>query len=302
MNDVIGISGLESAYEDQLRGQDGVETITRDSDGVIIDTSITTEPQPGKTVMLTVNSEFQKAVDEALARNIQQIAATYNTDASAGAAVVIDVKDGSILACSNYPTYDQNLYSTQYSAYSADPGLPLYNRALQGLYTPGSTYKPSVAIAALLSGVIDRNSTVYCNGVYNYFSDYHPRCTRHGHSGDIDVVTAIKWSCNIFFYDVGRRTTSEIYDQFAYQLGLGTPTGVEVSESTGRLTTREDSNYTASLEIQAAIGQGNTVVSPVQLATYAATIANKGVRYRTHFVKALVDTTPARCWRRPPPK
>ena len=290
MNDVIGISGLESAYEEQLRGQDGVETITRDSDGVIIDTSITTEPQPGKTVMLTVNSEFQKAVDEALARNVQQIAATYNVDASAGAVVVIDVKNGGILACSNYPSYDQNLYSTQYSTYSADPGLPLYNRALQGLYTPGSTYKPSVAVAALLSGIIDRNSTVYCNGVYNYFSDYHPRCTRHGHSGDIDVVTAIKWSCNIFFYDVGRRTTSDVYDDYAHRLGLGTPTGVEVSESTGRLTTKEDSNYTASLEIQAAIGQGNTVVTPVQLATYAATIANKGVRYRTHFVKALLDT------------
>ena len=290
MNDVIGISGLESAYEEQLRGQDGVETITRDSDGVIIDTSITTEPQPGKTVMLTVNSEFQKAVDEALARNVQQIAATYNVDASAGAVVVIDVKNGGILACSNYPSYDQNLYSTQYSEYSSDPGLPLYNRALQGLYTPGSTYKPSVAIAALLSGVIDRTSTVYCNGVYNYFSDYHPRCTRHGHSGDIDVVTAIKWSCNIFFYDVGRRTTSDVYDDYAHRLGLGTPTGVEVSESTGRLTTKEDSNYTASLEVQAAIGQGNTVVTPVQLATYAATIANKGVRYRTHFVKALLDT------------
>ena len=290
MNDVIGISGLESAYEEQLRGQDGVETITRDSDGVIIDTSITTEPQPGKTVMLTVNSEFQKAVDEALARNVQQIADTYNVDASAGAVVVIDVKNGGILACSNYPSYDQNLYSTQYSAYSADPGLPLYNRALQGLYTPGSTYKPSVAVAALLSGVIDRNSTVYCNGVYNYFSDYHPRCTRHGHSGNIDVVTAIKWSCNIFFYDVGRRTTSDVYDDYAHRLGLGTPTGVEVSESTGRLTTKEDSNYTASLEVQAAIGQGNTVVTPVQLATYAATIANKGVRYRTHFVKALLDT------------
>ena len=290
MNDVIGISGLESAYEEQLRGQDGVETITRDSEGVIIDTSITTEPQPGKTVMLTVNSEFQKAVDEALARNVQQIAATYNVDASAGAVVVIDVKNGGILACSNYPSYDQNLYSTQYSEYSSDPGLPLYNRALQGLYTPGSTYKPSVAIAALLSGVIDRTSTVYCNGVYNYFSDYHPRCTRHGHSGDIDVVTAIKWSCNIFFYDVGRRTTSDVYDDYAHRLGLGTPTGVEVSESTGRLTTKEDDNYTASLEVQAAIGQGNTVVTPVQLATYAATIANKGVRYRTHFVKALLDT------------
>ena len=290
MNDVIGISGLESAYEEELRGQDGVETITRDSEGVIIDTSITTEPQPGKTVMLTVNSEFQKAVDEALARNVQQIAATYNVDASAGAVVVIDVNTGGILACSNYPSYDQNLYSTQYSEYSSDPGLPLYNRALQGLYTPGSTYKPSVAIAALLSGVIDRTSTVYCNGVYNYFSDYHPRCTRHGHSGDIDVVTAIKWSCNIFFYDVGRRTTSDVYDDYAHRLGLGTPTGVEVSESTGRLTTKEDDNYTASLEVQAAIGQGNTVVTPVQLATYAATIANKGVRYRTHFVKALLDT------------
>ena len=290
MNDVIGISGLESAYEEQLRGQDGVETITRDSDGVIIDTSITTEPQPGKTVMLTVNSEFQKAVDEALARNVQQIADTYGVDASAGAVVVIDVKNGGILACSNYPSYDQNLYSSQYSEYSADPGLPLYNRALQGLYTPGSTFKPSVAVAALLTGEIDRNSTVYCNGVYNYFRDYHPRCTRHGHSGDIDVVTAIKWSCNIFFYDVGRRTTSDVYDDYAHRLGLGTPTGVEVSESTGRLTTKEDSNYTASLEVQAAIGQGNTVVTPVQLATYAATIANKGVRYRTHFVKALLDT------------
>ena len=290
MNDVIGISGLESAYEEELRGQDGVETITRDSEGVIIDTSITTEPQPGKTVMLTVNSEFQKAVDEALARNVQQIADTYGVDASAGAVVVIDVKNGGILACSNYPSYDQNLYSSQYSEYSADPGLPLYNRALQGLYTPGSTFKPSVAVAALLTGEIDRNSTVYCNGVYNYFRDYHPRCTRHGHSGDIDVVTAIKWSCNIFFYDVGRRTTSDVYDDYAHRLGLGTPTGVEVSESTGRLTTKEDANYTASLEVQAAIGQGNTVVTPVQLATYAATIANKGVRYRTHFVKALLDT------------
>ena len=290
MNDVIGISGLESAYEDELRGQDGVETITRDSDGVIIDTSVTTEPQPGKTVMLTINSEFQKAVDEALARNVQQIAATYNVDASAGAVVVIDVKTGAILACSNYPSYDQNLYSTQYAEYSANPGLPLYNRALQGLYTPGSTYKPSVAIAALLSGVIDRSSTVNCTGVYNYYKDYHPRCTQHGHSGNVDVVTALKWSCNIFFYDVGRRTTSDVYDSYAYRLGLGVPTGVEVSESTGRLTTKEDSNYTDSLEIQAAIGQGNTVVTPVQLATYAATIANKGVRYRTHFVKALLDT------------
>ncbi len=290
MNDIIGISGLESVYEDVLRGQDGVETITRNSDGVIIDTSVTVEPEPGQTLMLTVNNDFQKAVDEALARNIQQIATTYNTDSSAGAVVVIDLKDGGILASSNYPSYDQNLYSTMYSEYSQDPGLPLYNRALQGLYTPGSTYKMSVGLAALLSGTINRYDTVYCNGVYNYFQDYHPRCTRHGHSGNIDIITAIKWSCNIFFYDVGRRTTSDVYDAYAYQLGLGVKTGVEVGESVGRLTTKSDSNYTASLEIQAAIGQGNTVVTPVQLATYAGTIANKGVRYRTHFVKAILDT------------
>ena len=293
MNDVIGISGLESVYEDDLRGQDGVETITRDSDGVIVDTSITKEPQPGATVMLTINSSFQKAVDEALARSIQQIATEYGTDdavASAGAVVVIDVKDGSILACSNYPSFDQNLYSTQYSEYSADPGLPLYNRALQGLYTPGSTYKPSVALAALLSRTIPPDEEVYCSGRYTFYQDYQPRCTMHGHSGWTNLVDAIKWSCNIFFYDVGRRTTSDVYDAYAYKLGLGVRTGVEVGESIGRLTTKQDANYTKSLEIQAAIGQGNTVVTPVQLATYAATIANKGVRYRTHFVKALLDT------------
>ena len=293
MNDILGISGLESAYEDELRGKDGVETITRNSDGVIVDTRLTTVPEPGHTVQLTIDSNFQRAVDKALAENIDMINRVYNTGdmkAAAAAAVVIDVKDGGVLAASNYPSFDQNLYATNYSEYSSDPGLPLFNRALQGLYTPGSTFKPAVAVAALDSGLINQYSTVFCNGVYNYFKDYHPKCTRHGHSGNIDVVTAIKWSCNIFFYDVGRRLTSDVYDAYAYKLGLGQRTGVEVSEATGRLTTKNDSNYTASLDVQAAIGQGNTVVTPIQLATYAATLANNGVRYRTHFVKAILDT------------
>ena len=293
MNDILGISGLESAYEDELRGKDGVETITRNSDGVIVDTQLTTVPEPGHTVQLTIDSNFQRAVDKALAENIDMINRVYNTGdmkAAAAAAVVIDVKDGGVLAASNYPSFDQNLYATNYSEYSSDPGLPLFNRALQGLYTPGSTFKPAVAVAALDSGLINQYSTVFCNGVYNYFKDYHPRCTRHGHSGNIDVVTAIKWSCNIFFYDVGRRLTSDVYDAYAYKLGLGQRTGVEVGEAVGRLTTKSDSNYTASLDVQAAIGQGNTVVSPIQLATYAATLANNGTRYRTHFVKAILDT------------
>ena len=293
MNDIIGISGLESAYEDQLRGKDGVETITRNSDGVIVNTALTTVPEPGHTVQLTIDSEFQKAVDQALAKNVEWIKNTYadSKQANAGAVVVIDVKTGGVLAASNYPSFDQNLYAAQYNEYSADENMPLFNRALQGLYTPGSTYKPSVAVAGLDTGLLNRNSTVNCTRVYTYYKDYRPRCAQHGHgNGPIDVVNAIKWSCNIFFYDVGRRLTSDVYDAYAYKLGLGQRTGVEVSEALGHLTTKNDSNYTESLDIQAAIGQGNTAVTPIQLATYAATLANRGTRYRTHFVKAILDS------------
>ena len=293
MNDVIGISGLESAYEDELRGKDGVETITRNSDGVIVNTALTTVPEPGHTVQLTIDSEFQKAVDQALAKNVEWIKNTYadSKQANAGAVVVIDVKTGGVLAASNYPSFDQNLYAAQYNEYSADENMPLFNRALQGLYTPGSTYKPSVAVAGLDTGLLNRNSTVNCTRVYTYYKDYRPRCAQHGHgNGPIDVINAIKWSCNIFFYDVGRRLTSDVYDAYAYKLGLGQRTGVEVSEALGHLTTKNDSNYTESLDIQAAIGQGNTAVTPIQLATYAATLANRGTRYRTHFVKAILDS------------
>ena len=293
MNDIIGISGLESAYEDELRGKDGVETITRNSDGVIVNTALTTVPEPGHTVQLTIDSEFQKAVDQALAKNVEWIKNTYSDSkqANAGAVVVIDVKTGGVLAASNYPSFDQNLYAAQYNEYSADENMPLFNRALQGLYTPGSTYKPSVAVAGLDTGLLNRNSTVNCTRVYTYYKDYRPRCAQHGHgNGPIDVVNAIKWSCNIFFYDVGRRLTSDVYDAYAYKLGLGQRTGVEVSEALGHLTTKNDSNYTESLDIQAAIGQGNTAVTPIQLATYAATLANRGTRYRTHFVKAILDS------------
>mgnify|MGYP002544718678 FL=1 len=293
MNDIIGISGLESAYEDELRGKDGVETITRNSDGVIVNTALTTVPEPGHTVQLTIDSEFQKAVDQALAKNVEWIKNTYadSKQANAGAVVVIDVKTGGVLAASNYPSFDQNLYAAQYNEYSADENMPLFNRALQGLYTPGSTYKPSVAVAGLDTGLLNRNSTVNCTRIYTYYKDYRPRCAQHGHgNGPIDVINAIKWSCNIFFYDVGRRLTSDVYDAYAYKLGLGQRTGVEVSEALGHLTTKNDSNYTESLDIQAAIGQGNTAVTPIQLATYAATLANRGTRYRTHFVKAILDS------------
>lgn len=302
MNDIVGQSGLESVFELDLRGEDGERTVTVDSDGLVTSSEVTTEPKPGYTVMTTVDENFQKAVDQALASTILSIQQSgeqgTGAEASAGAAVVLDVKTGGILAASNYPNYDLNLYNSQYSTYANDPGLPLYNRALMGLYTPGSTFKPAVAIAALLSGTIGLDETVNCTGKYTFYKDYQPKCLQHGHSGRVGLVDAIKWSCNIFFYDVGRRTTSDVYNEYARRLGLGVQTGVEteavvgsgLTESTGRLTTKDDSNYTVSLEIQAAIGQGNSVITPVQMATYAATLANHGTRYKTHLVQALLDS------------
>lgn len=304
MNDLVGQSGLESVYELKLRGEDGVRTVTVDSDGVVVGNEVTTEPNPGETVMLTVDENFQKAVDAALEKTILNLQQTggkgSGAEANAGSVVVIDTKTGGILALSNYPSYDLNLFRSNYDAYKADGANPLYNRALMGLYTPGSTFKMAVATAAMVSGTVTPAETVICTHKYTYYDDYQPLCTNHGHGvgSRMGFVDAIKWSCNIFFYDVGRRTTSTVYDEYARRLGLGTLTGVETDhtvgsglvEYEGHLTSTEDSNYTVSLEIQAAIGQGNNIVTPVQLATYAATLANHGTRYKTHLVQALLNT------------
>ena len=271
-----------------------METITRNSDGVIVNTALTTVPEPGHTVQLTIDSEFQKAVDQALAKNVEWIKNTYadSKQANAGAVVVIDVKTGGVLAASNYPSFDQNLYAAQYSEYSADPRIcPCSTGRCRAYTPPAPPISPALPWRGWTPGCMNRNSTVNCTRVYTYYKDYRPRCAQHGHgNGPIDVINAIKWSCNIFFYDVGRRLTSDVYDAYAYKLGLGQRTGVEVSEALGHLTTKNDSNYTESLDIQAAIGQGNTAVTPIQLATYAATLANRGTRYRTHFVKAILDS------------
>jgi penicillin-binding protein 2 len=304
MNDLVGQTGLESVYELKLRGTDGTKAVTVNSDGVITGTSVTKEPDPGRTVMLTVDYDFQKAVAadlEATILNLQQTGGQGSgAEADAGAVVVLDTKTGGILALANYPSYDLNQFFSNYDAYSSDPALPLVNRALTGLYTPGSTFKMAVATAAMCSGTVTPSETVVCTHKYTYYQDYQPVCANHGHKAGtrMGFVDAIKWSCNIFFYDVGRRTTSAVYDEYAQRLGLGTRTGVEtqatvgsgLSEASGHLTSKADSNYTVSLEIQAAIGQGNTVVTPVQMATYAATIANQGTRYKTHLVQALLDT------------
>lgn len=296
MSDLIGQAGLEKAYEDRLRGSDGRMEIIRDSSGVIQSNAVIVEPKPGQTLMLTANLDFQKRVDEALEAHIlrmqQTLPAGQGQEVNAGAVVVLDLADNGVLAMSNYPSYDLNLYSEQYGAYSADPGLPLFNRALQGQYTPGSTFKPAVALAALTQGVVTPQDTVECTGTYMYYAPtYTPGCLRY-HRGisRVNLNVALQHSCNIYFYDVGRRVGIDRYDQMANDLGLGVRTGLEVNEAAGHLTHKEDDNYTVGLEIQAAIGQGNTMVTPVQLATYASTIANNGIRWRTHLVAGFCDT------------
>lgn len=302
MNDLIGQSGLESVFELDLRGKDGSKTVTVDSTGTIVGSAVTKEPEPGLTVRTTINQDFQKATYQALERTILNLQENggqgSGAEANAGAAVVLNVKTGAVLAMANYPSYDLNLYQSNYDAYNADPALPLYNRAMMGLYTPGSIFKPAVATAGLLSGTIGLDEKVPCYGRYEYFDDYKPRCTSVRHRGPTDLFTAIQRSCNVFFYDVGRRTTSDVYNEYAKRLGMGVHTGLEteatvgrgLTEYTGRLTTKADSNYTSSLEIQAAIGQGNTVITPVQMATYAATLASHGTRYKVHMVDALLDS------------
>ncbi|WP_317321103.1 peptidoglycan D,D-transpeptidase FtsI family protein [Subdoligranulum variabile] len=286
MDSIIGQSGLEAAYDDLLRGQDGRLLINTGFDGAVRATIQKSTATPGSTLVLTLDAELQATLQQALRERIETLRTTAavggGREACAGAAVVVDVKTGGILAAANWPGYDLNNYRTDYAALSADTAAPLLDRAFQGLYAPGSAFKPAVAAAALTNG-IDPNATVNCTGRYLYYSGYQPGCLQYGHSGPVDLRTALEQSCNIFFYDVGRRLGVDTFSAMARQLGLASPTGAEITEAEGRLTWSTDDNYQAGLTLMAAIGQGNTAVTTAQLAVYAATLANNGQRPPLHF-------------------
>lgn len=286
MDSIIGQSGLEAAYDDLLRGQDGRLLINTGFDGAVRATIQKSTATPGSTLVLTLDAELQATLQQALRERIETLrttaAAGGGREACAGAAVVVDVKTGGILAAANWPGYDLNNYRTDYASLSADTAAPLLDRAFQGLYAPGSAFKPAVAAAALTNG-FDPNATVNCTGRYLYYSGYQPGCLQYGHSGPVDLRTALEQSCNIFFYDVGRRLGVDTFSAMARQLGLASPTGVEITEAEGRLTWSTDDNYQAGLTLMAAIGQGNTAVTTAQLAVYAATLANNGQRPTLHF-------------------
>ena len=292
MDAVIGQSGLEAAYDDLLRGQDGRVLVNTGFDGAVRRTVPLREAAPGATLVLTVDSALQKELQNALLSQIEVLrttkAAGAGRECRAGAAVVVDVQTGGILAAASVPGFDLNRYRADYAALAADAAAPLLDRVCQGLYAPGSAFKPAVAAAALTAG-IDPAATVNCTGRYGFYSGYQPGCLQYGHGGPVDLRTALEYSCNIFFYDVGRRLGVDVFSTMARQLGLTTPTGVEITEAQGRLTWSSDENYQAGLTLMAAIGQGNTAVTPLQLAAYAATLANCGQRPALHFADRAVN-------------
>lgn len=292
MDAVIGQSGLEAAYDDLLRGQDGRVLVNTGFDGAVRRTVPLREAAPGATLVLTVDSALQKELQNTLLSQIEVLrttkAAGAGRECRAGAAVVVDVQTGGILAAVSVPGFDLNRYRADYAALSADAAAPLLDRVCQGLYAPGSAFKPAVAAAALTAG-IDPAATVNCTGRYGFYSGYQPGCLQYGHGGPVDLRTALEYSCNIFFYDVGRRLGVDVFSAMARQLGLATPTGVEITEAQGRLTWSSDENYQAGLTLMAAIGQGNTAVTPLQLAAYAAALANCGQRPALHFADRAVN-------------
>lgn len=292
MDAVIGQSGLEAAYDDLLRGQDGRVLINTGFDGAVRRTAQLRQAVPGAALVLTVDSSLQKALQDALISQIHTLqttkAAGGGRECRAGAAVVVDVKTGGILAAASVPGFDLNACRADYAALAADAAAPLLDRTAQGLYAPGSAFKPAVAAAALTAG-INPAATVNCTGRYGFYSGYQPGCLQYGHSGLVDLRTALEHSCNIFFYDVGRRLGVDTFSAMAQQLGLAAPTGVEVAEARGRLTWSSDGNFQAGLTLMAAIGQGNTAVTPLQLAAYAATLANYGQRPALHYADRAVS-------------
>ncbi|MGN0468495.1 MAG: penicillin-binding transpeptidase domain-containing protein [Acutalibacteraceae bacterium] len=288
MNDVIGKSGLEYTLEEYLRGTPGIKRITIDSAGNKTETFIK-EPVDGDSVVLTIDRNIQKVAQDALENLILNQRQT-NSAVKAGSVVVMNTKTNAILACASYPTYDLSTYDENYKQLSEDTTKPLWNRALRSVYTPGSTIKPCVAMAGLEEGIIDSNTTVYCSGIYTHYKDYQPGCT--GYHGNQNVINALFNSCNIFFYETARLLGIEKLNDYFTMFGLGEKTGVEITENEGTVDSVEHRTskgelWTPGLTIQAGIGHGDNQFTPVQLCSYVSTIANRGIRYKAHFIKSI---------------
>ncbi len=293
MDALVGRDGVELAFEDYLRGKNGRRLVTVNAAGKVTSEIYSVEPEPGHTVALTLDLDFQEDVERILAETVASMKAEDGVERPAAAAVV-QVGTGDVLALASYPTFSLKTYNEDYRENRDDPLKPFWNRATQEPYPPGSTFKPLTAIAALETGVITPKSKILTKGVYRY-GTWSYKCwlysTTGGSHGNIDVTEAIKVSCNYFFYDVGRMTGISNLARYASAFGLGEPTGIEIPENIGVMTTPEYVNslkghyWTDGQTLTAAIGQSYSLFTPLQLANYIATLAGGGTRYPAHLLK-----------------
>ena len=281
MNALVGKSGCEEAFESYLHGQDGKMVIKYDEYGNIIEKYYETEPISGNDVYLTIDIDLQIAAEKGLAENIKQISGT-----NAGAITALDANSGAVLAIASYPTFDLTRFDEQeyIDFLNTNTANPWLNRALNGVYAPGSTYKVGVALAALEEGAIDLSTRYTCNHV---FPKYHqPTCL--GNHGATNVVGAIKDSCNIFFYYIGELMGLESINPYTRALGLGQKTGIEISEKAGSIAGPQYfESWGVGNDLSGAIGQSTHGYTPLQLSVYMSTVVNGGTRYRAHLLDSV---------------
>lgn len=285
INDEIGESGIEAACESDLRGTSGEKTVTIDANGNVTET-VTKEPVQGDTIVLTIDKDMQKIAEEQL----REVCIKTSWNAT-GAVVVEDIHTGGILAAANYPTYDLEDYYKNYKALTQNSQKPLYNRFALSAYAPGSTFKPLMSVAALEEGIITPSTTFKCTGSYQIGEMSFGCLDAHG---TINVEEALEHSCNVFYYNCGHIMGIDVMNQYGKLFGLGQKTGVELPEATGIMAGPEyrkkfDMTWNPGDTVQAAIGQSENLLTPLQLANYCATIANDGTRYNMHFVKSKIS-------------
>ncbi len=291
MDAVVGVSGAEYAFEEYLRGVSGTARRITSLDGTLLSRDYEQRPEAGSSVRLTIDLPLQQAAEQALAEHT----AAINGGEGGSAVVVMDVRDGGILAAASWPTFDLASYREDYESLAQDPLKPLFNRAFLGTYAPGSTYKMVTATAALDTGAISPRDTVTCNGWMDYL-DTRFRCwiyrTKGGRHGQETVSDAIRDSCNIFFYTMGSQVGIDTLNEYARGYGLGVPTGVELSEATGvnagpEYSHRLGQTWYPGNTLSAAIGQSDNQFTPLQICGYLSTLVNGGTRYQAHLMQAV---------------
>ena len=303
INDVIGKVGIQYVFEEYLRGQNGIKQLDMSVDGNITDEYITKEAVAGSDVILTIDANLQATTEKALANNIKKIASggfSKTSEAKAGAAVVMNVKTGEILAMASYPDYEPELFVNGISQKKLDEynkGDNIFNRAISGVYAPGSTFKMITAIAGLETGAITPTEKINDVGVYK--KAHEPACwiwNSYGMThGWLNVTDAIIHSCNYFFYEVGYRVTIDNIAKYAKYYGLGQKTNVELPmEEEGVVATRDKAKergdeWQIGETLSAAIGQSYNSYTPIQMAKYISMLANGGKPIDVTIVKSVID-------------